>query len=212
MLFPLLSEPSSKFMDQLRYENWEDEELLSLHKKLSQGEILYFFRVRNYLLFFKDRLCLSSKSPLRSKLIYEFHWWPLRGHAGIKRTLALLTAKFYWPNMRKDVITVIEQFDTCHRIKYSTGPPLGLLQPFPILQNIWEDLTMDFIVGLPSSKGVIMILVFIDCLSKQAHYGSLPTSFTASQTGPVIHRDGYQAPQIPMTIISDCDPIFMSQF
>jgi len=49
----------------------------------------------------------------------------------------------------------------------STGP----LQPLPIPSWKWDDISMDFIVGLPkTSKGFDSIWVIVDCLTKIAHF------------------------------------------
>ncbi|GKB29882.1 ty3-gypsy retrotransposon protein, partial [Tanacetum coccineum] len=54
-----------------------------------------------------------------------------------------------------------------------------LLQPLPTPVAVWEDVSMDFIIGLPASKGLTVILVVVNRFSKYAHFGTLPTSFNA---------------------------------
>ena len=41
---------------------------------------------------------------------------------------------------------------------------------------------MDFITGLPPSRGMTVILVVVDRLTKSAHFGRLPTHFIALKT------------------------------
>ena len=81
--------------------------------------------------------------------------------------------------MRCDVKRYVDSCDVFQCVKYSTAPASGLLQPLPVPSHVWEDLTMDFIVGLPLAKGLSAILVVVDRLSKYAHFGALPSQFTA---------------------------------
>ena len=71
---------------------------------------------------------------------------------------------------------------TCQQIKYSTQAPAGLLQPLHIPSLVLDELTMDFIMGLPNYKGFEVILVVVDRLMKSAHFGALPSQFTAQKT------------------------------
>jgi hypothetical protein len=39
---------------------------------------------------------------------------------------------------------------------------LGLLQPLSIPSQCWEEVSMDFIIGLPKSEGKIVIMVVVE--------------------------------------------------
>ena len=74
---------------------------------------------------------------------------------------------------------MVTQCDVCQATKYDPRAPMGLLQPLPIPGMIWEDLSIDFIKGLPISRGFDVILVNVNKLSKYVHFLGLKYSFTA---------------------------------
>ena len=92
-------------------------------------------------------------------VLQEFHESPTGGHAGVERKYICLRANFFWDRMRKEVKDFVDRCVTCQTIKYSTTSPNVLLQPLEIPERIWEDLALDFIVGLPNSKGFSTILM-----------------------------------------------------
>ncbi|GJU05810.1 reverse transcriptase [Tanacetum coccineum] len=88
----------------------------------------------------------------------------------------------------------------------------GYLQPLPMSTVVWEDVSMDFITGMPLSKGFSVVLVVVDRFSKYAHFATLPTSFNAPKVAEVFVEAVIKHHGIPKTIVSDRDPIFVSKF
>ena len=77
---------------------------------------------------------------------------------------------FFWYGMKTDIKEHIKTCETCQRIKVDTIKPAGLLQPLPIPDKPWLDISMDFIIGLPKSQGYDVILVVVDRLTKFVHF------------------------------------------
>jgi hypothetical protein len=66
--------------------------------------------------------------------------------------------------------TYVARCDTYCRVK-AVHMKAGLLQPLSILHWKWEEISMDFIVGLPPTvKNHDSIWVIVDCLTKLSHF------------------------------------------
>ncbi|PNX80974.1 Ty3/gypsy retrotransposon protein, partial [Trifolium pratense] len=165
----LVTTPTFGIVQQLQKENASDPFLLAFHQQHTEGILPIPYSIINGLVLHKGRYVLNSASPLCSLIISEFHATPSGGHAGIKRTLTRVAANFFWQGMRKSVEDFVASCLMCQQIKYSTQVPAGLLQPLPIPEAVWEDITMDFITGLPPSQGSTVVFVVVDRLSKSAH-------------------------------------------
>ena len=73
----------------------------------------------------------------------------------------------------------VQQCDICQRAKHENCAYPGLLQPLPIPSGAWQVVSMDFIEGLPVSKGFDVILVVVDRYTKYAHLIPLKHPFSA---------------------------------
>ncbi|KAL6578234.1 hypothetical protein OROMI_010562 [Orobanche minor] len=170
------------------------------------------FYVRSGVLYYKDRLVIPKDSKFIPSLLLEFHQSAAGGHSGYYRTYRRLATNVYWPGMIARVQEFVKACDICQRCKASSAAPGGLLQPLSIPSAIWEDVSMDFIVGLPKSKGFDAILVVVDRLSKYAHFILLKHPYTAKIVAEAFTREVIRHHGIPQSIVSDRDPIFLSSF
>ena len=163
-------------------------------------------------LFYKNRLVLPSSSPFISTILQEGHASPMGGHSGVLKTLKKISVSFYWEGMKGAIQHFVAHCDICQKNKYFNLALGSLLQPLPIPKQIWDDISMDFIEGLPLSKGVDSILVVVDRLSKYGHFIGLRHPFSAHSVASIFVREVVRLHGFPNSIVSDQDKIFMSHF
>ena len=73
--------------------------------------------------------------------------------------------------MKREIAKYVSECDVCQRIKASHLKVAGTLQTLSIPSWKWEDISMDFIVGLPNtSQKHDSICVIVDRLTKTAHF------------------------------------------
>lgn len=131
---------------------------------------------------------------------------------GVGKTLAQLSEKFNWPRIHKDVERFITTCVDCQHTKYETRKVARLLCPLPVPFQLWEDLSLDFIVSLLVFRGNTTILVVVERFSKGIHLGMLPIHHTSHTI--VVHFMEIMGKihRMPRSLVSDCDPLFISRF
>ena len=101
-------------------------------------------------LFKGNQLCVPNWS-LREKSIQDMHGGGLGGHFRQDKTYGMVEQEFFWPKMRKDVYKFVKRCQTCQESKGKVQNT-SLSTPLPIPTTPWEDVSMDFVVGLPRSQ------------------------------------------------------------
>jgi len=200
------------------WETWEEEiqqdvKLISLIQELLvNSKAREGYELRKGRLFYQGKLVLPKKYSRIPCLIKELHESPLGGHSGYFRTFKRITGVVYWEGMRRDIKEFVMQCEICQRNKTETLAPAGLLQPLPIPTQVWSDISMDFIGGLPKVQRKDTILVVMDRFTKYAHFFALAHPFTAVEVAQLFINEVVQLHGFPSTIVSDRDKLFLSNF
>jgi hypothetical protein len=80
--------------------------------------------------------------------------------------------------MKHETAHYVSECDTYQKVKADYMKPRGLLQPLSILEWKWDDISIDFIVGLPlMARKFDLIWVIVDQLSKSAHFIPIHTRY-----------------------------------
>ena len=130
----------------LRDAQRRDKDMAEAIETLRQDKIVnkgLFRQITNNLLCKGSRVIVPQE--IAPKIIQEYH-----GHPGINNTCLMLSERFYWRGMRKQVESFVSNCRTCTQCKH--GPkPKAPVQDHRKIKKIFEMISMD-IASMPVSK------------------------------------------------------------
>jgi hypothetical protein len=106
--------------------------------------------------------------------------------------------------MKRETTHYMSECDTYRKVKANYMKPGGLLQPLSIMDWKWNDISMDFIVGLPlTARKFDSILVIVDRLTKSAHFILVHTKYRVEKYAEIYIAHVLCLHGVPNMIISD---------
>jgi hypothetical protein len=199
------SGPSFALIDDIRRATSTAEDAQGLRQCLDAGEVEAPWCLADGLLLHGCRLFVPDHSDLRHQVLSLAH---SAGHEGVQKTLHRLRVDFFIPGDHALVQAWVRSCVTCQSNKTETLRPAGLLQPLDVPSQVWTDISMDFIEGLPKVGGKFIILTVVDRFSKYAHFIALGHPYTAASVVRAFFDDIIRLHGFPSSIVSDCDPVF----
>ncbi|KAL0541249.1 hypothetical protein IC582_021291 [Cucumis melo] len=164
-------------------------------------------------LLFERRLCVPSDCAVKTELLSEAHSSPFSMHPGSTKMYQDLKRVYWWRNMKREVAEFVSKCLVCQQVKAPRQKPAGLLQPLSIPEWKWENVSMDFITGLPRTlRGFTVIWVVVDRLTKSAHFVPGKSTYTASKWAQLYMSEIVRLHGVPVSIVSDRDARFTSKF
>jgi hypothetical protein len=190
-----------------------DPELKELKEKISQGEASSFSFAADGILRNHSRVVLPKDDKLRKEILDEAHKTQYTVHPGSTKMYQDLKKIYWWSGMKRDIAEYVARCSTCQQVKAEHQRPAGPLQPLSIPEWKWDQIGMDFVVGLPRApSGQDAIWVIVDRLTKSAHFIPYKINDSMQKMAELYIREIVRLHGVPNSIVSDRDPRFTSKF
>jgi hypothetical protein len=186
-----------------------------IKRRIQEGDpkVAYFHEDAEGTLWFKDRLVVPRKEALKKKILDEAHMSRYSIHLGSTKMYHDLRKQFWWMRMKHKTARYVSECDTCRKVKADYMKPGGLLQLLSVPDWKWDDISMDFIVGLPlTSRKNNSIWVIVDRLTKCAHFIPVKTSYNVQKYAEIHVAHVLCLHGVPKTIVSDRGSQFVARF
>ncbi len=134
-------------------------------------------------------------------------------HPGSTKMYHDLKPFYWWTGMKKDIVDYVSKCLTCQQVKAEHQVPSGLLNPIPIPQWKWDNITMDFVTNLPLTRRKHdAVWVIIDKLTKSAHFLPIRLDYSMDRLAEMYVNEIVRLHGVPLSIISDRDPALHPSF
>jgi hypothetical protein len=115
--------------------------------------------------------------------------------------------------MKRAVAEYVALCDNFQRVKVERQRPTGLLQPSKIPQRKWEEIGMDFIIGLCTMQsGFDSLWVIVDRFSMVAHFIRVKTTYKGAKLAELYIARIVCLHEVPKKIVSNRGTQFTSRF
>jgi hypothetical protein len=212
-LYALAAE--SNFYDRIVTAQCNDEDIQNIKQKQAEGDPKYtcFQKDHKDVIWFGKRLVVLVDPEIRKTIFDKAHMSKFSIHPGSTKMYQDLKENFWWSNMKVDIAKYIAECDTCHRMKASHLKSAGVLQLLLILMWKWDDISMEFIVGLPLiARKKDSIWVIVDRLTKTAYFIAVHTTYSVQQYAEIYMDQIVHLHGILKSIISDRGTQFVARF
>jgi hypothetical protein len=181
-----------------------DAKIQEIKDLITEGRGPEFTEDEQGTVWFKDRICVPEIDSLHETILKEAHDSDYSINLGSTKMYKDLKQKYWWYGLKRDVAAHVAKCDVCQRVKAEHQRPAGLLHPLKIPGWKWEEIGMDFIVGLPRTPaGYDSIWVIVDRLTKVAHFIPVRTNYTGVKLADLYMTWIVCLHGVPKKIVSD---------
>jgi hypothetical protein len=192
-----------------------DEEVQKIKQKLDERDPKFdcFQEDDKGIVWFGQRLVIPQDRDLRKDILDEAHLFKFTIYPGSTKMYRDLREIFWWSNMKDEIAEYVSGSDTRQRIKASHLKTAGQMQPLSVPAWKWDDISMDFIVGLPlTPRKHDSIWVIVDRLTKTAHFIPVHTTYSVERYAKIYVDLIVRLHGVPKTILSDRSTQFIARF
>jgi hypothetical protein len=111
-----------------------DKGMDHIQRRMKEGDpkVACFHEDVEGTLWFKERLVVPRKVPLKKKILDKAHTLRYSIHPGSTKMFHNLRQQFWWTRIKHEATRYVSECDTCRKVKADYMKPGGLLQPLSI--------------------------------------------------------------------------------
>jgi hypothetical protein len=164
-------------------------------------------------LWLGKQICVPNLKSIKELILREAHDSAYSIQPDSINMYKDLKTRYWWYGMKRDVAEYVALCDTCQRLKAEHQRPVGLLEPMKIPVWKWEEIGIDFIVGLPRTQaGYDSIWVIVDRLTKIAHFIQVKSTYSSAKLAELYMSRIMCLHGVPKKIVLDRGSQFTSMF
>ena len=154
-------------------------------------------------LYYRNRRYVPDYEPLHLCLLQMHYDKPIAGHPGNGGTYTLLCRGYYWPRIQRYVRRYTRNCIVYRTCKISRNAKSGHLAPLDVPQHRCQDITVDFVTGLPEVEVKDAVCTVVDRLTKERHIIAINHKIGAREFARVFIDHVYRLHGLPRSITSD---------
>jgi hypothetical protein len=197
-------EVDSTLEQDIRKGQLEDDKIQEIKEQIKEEKAPGFSIDDQGTLWYKKRLCVPQAKEIRELILREAHDSAYSIQPGSTKIYHDLKNKYWWYGMKRAIAEYVALCDNCQRVKAERQRSARLLQPLKIPQWKWEEISMNFIVGLPTTQSEYdSIWVIVDRFLKVAHFIPVKTTYKGAKLAELYITKIVCLYGVPKKIVSD---------
>jgi hypothetical protein len=189
-----------------------DGKVKEIKVRLTKGMETSFQMLSDELIAMGRQIYLPEDKTLKDEVLREAYEYRFATHLGSTKMYRDLKEYYWWPNMKREIIEFVSNYGICQQVKIEHQKPAGEFQSLSILEWKWEDISMDFVTGLPrGKKGNDAIWVIVDRLTKSGLFLPMKMTDLVDKLAKLYVNEVIRLHRVLVSIILNQDPRFTSR-
>nr|XP_034918296.1 uncharacterized protein LOC118051676 [Populus alba] len=189
-----------------------DGKVKEIKERVNKGKETSFQMLSDGLIAMGRQIYLPEDKTLKDEVLREAHESRFATHPRSTKMYRDLKEYYWWPNIKREISKFVSNYGICQQVKMEHQKPTKELKSLSIPEWKWENISMDFVAGLPRGKrGNDAIWVFVDRLTKSVLFLPMKMIESVNKLAKLYVNEVIILHGLPLLIISDWDPRFTSR-
>ena len=152
---------NSSLLEEIQRNNTREHEV---EQELKKENSLAWKQDR--IIYIDGQIYIPNNKKIKEQILQENHDPTNINHLRQQKMLELVKRNYWWPGVKKDVKKYIQECIKCQQNKVQHQKKSEELHLLDILQELWQEISINIIGPLPKSNGIDAIVVIVNRFTK----------------------------------------------